>query len=233
MARNCDIAIKIGTGALTVPAFTLRDSPLVLVPALRDYEIQEYPESPVAEISPKTTKKPYTYALGMLYHGATQAANAVITAWFETLFTTTSGVMVPYSLEIHNYYKKEKIVGYASALAVDGFGFATDTDAVGFTLNVYVPDPTACDYSMPAHRMTATVVSATRIDLAVNAGGQPFSAVTFETSATGTSGWSTVYSGANTTFSHTGLTAATDYYYRVKLDAGAYSYTVKATTLAS
>lgn len=233
MARNCDIAIKIGTGALFVPSFTLRESPFVAAPSLRDYEVQEYPESPVAEILLKTVKKPYTYALGLLCHGDPQSANLAINTFFESLFTTTSGVMAPNLLEVHNYYKKEKIVGYASGLSVENFGFDAATDAVGFILNVYVPDPTACDYNMPSHRITATPVSASRIDLAVNAGGQSFTAVTMESSANGLTGWASVYSGANLTFSHTGLSAATDYYYRAKLDAGGYSYTVKAATLAA
>ena len=231
MARKCDIGIKVGTGVLTDLPFVLVESPLVLSPLLREYETQEYPESSAAEILLKTSRRPFTYDMKLLYYGDSQSANLAIKTFVDNLFTATGDSLVPKSLEIYNYYKKEKIVGYCTGVQSYGFGSDVNSDVVGLDISIYVPDPNVCDFNMPANRISGTVISSMRIDLVVNTGGMDFTNVTIETSATGTSGWSGIYTGSNLTFSHVGLDSDTDYYYRTKTDSGAYSYTIKLKTL--
>lgn len=63
---------------------------------------------------------------------------------------------------------------------------------------------------------TATAASATQIDLAWVAPAGGATNYILERSANGTSGWAQIYSNTTASYSNTGLTTATQYFYRVK-----------------
>ena len=83
---------------------------------------------------------------------------------------------------------------------------------------------------------TATAFSSSRIDLSWVTGAGTPTATNFELdwSANGSSGWTNIYSGSNTTYSHTGLSSSTQYFYRVRGQVTDYSgyATANATTQA-
>lgn len=80
--------------------------------------------------------------------------------------------------------------------------------------------------------LTATAISDTQINVAI---GSVTNGVTYkiEWSATGTGGWTEIYSGAAGTYNHTGLTASTAYYYRGHVEASGYTNSGYATANAT
>lgn len=104
-------------------------------------------------------------------------------------------------------------------------------------LNSGIPGPwsTADTYTLPAQVANLAAVSGgqTQIDLTWDAVASA-TGYSVERSANGTTGWAEVGTPSTPAFSDTGLTAATQYFYRVRAvnpgGYGAYSTTANATT---
>jgi hypothetical protein len=108
------------------------------------------------------------------------------------------------------------------------------TATVSYSESATIP---AVKPSAPA--LTATTSSASAISLswtAPNNGGSTITGYTLQRSTSSTSGFTTIYTGTGRTFSSTGLTRATTYYYRVlatnSVGSSSYSTVRSATTLA-
>ena len=228
MGRACDILFRIGTGEVTDYGFHLNESPLQVSAPLREYETQEYPETSTPEILLKTVKKPYEHEVKLVYYGGTGNFNAAMKTFWDSMFTATGDVLVPNEVEIYNYLKLEKIVGYPKELRAEKWGFDTVSDTVLFSLVFYVSDPALCDHDLSPIRIATVLSSATKVDVTVDTGGTEFTAVTIERSED-LDTWTAVYSGPNKTYQDTVSTSKT-YYYRAKTNAEGYSYITKITT---
>jgi hypothetical protein len=79
---------------------------------------------------------------------------------------------------------------------------------------------------------TATAAGSTQINLAWSAVTNATS-YTLDWSANGTTGWTNVYTGSGVSTSHTGLTASTTYYYRVKATASGFTDSAYANSNAT
>lgn len=147
VTRDCHIGIRINSGTevnlVDEYGFHLIESPSMVVPTVRDYDIQEYPDSAEAEIDPRTTMAPFDYTLSLVYFGDESSANAIIKSFFDSLFTTETGsdILTALPIEVKNYWKGVKMNGYAKTW--DGTSYAIDGEnaAIGFDFTIYVSNP--------------------------------------------------------------------------------------------
>lgn len=150
MARECKIRIKIGNGsiqeAVTAWGLYLMKSDDTIVAPIKDYEIQEFPESAKPEVYPYTTLKPFDYTCTLLCLGELTQVNATVKAFFDSLFTITSGVDLRQALEVtlYNDYKGVRVSGYVKP--IEGKGYYPhlveyEKGAYVFDFVLYVADP--------------------------------------------------------------------------------------------
>jgi hypothetical protein len=175
MNRNCAVDIIIGSGEtenlLSDYGFELTESPFIIYPETRGYEMQEYPESAAPEMLAKTTQKPFDYPIGLVYSGDKRAANGVINSFFASMFSATGDVLTPVLVEIRNYFKKEMVQGYAKRLGDFKTGFDASGDTVGFTFTLYVNYPTSCNFEIPSIRVYKSASTSSSITVGVDTGG--------------------------------------------------------------
>lgn len=235
MNRECAVDMIIGSGEtvniLSEYGFELVESPMIIYPETRDYEIQEYPEEATPEVLAKTVKKPFDYPITFVYTGDKRAANGVINSFYGSLFSDTGDILTPNLVEIRNYLKKEMVKGYAKRISDIKAGFDTAGDAVMFTLTLFVNNPTICDHDIPSIRVYKSASTSSSITVGVETGGLTFTSVTIEFRADEEDDWTVLYTGANLTYPHTGLTKDTEYFYRAKTNASKYSLTSNFKTL--
>lgn len=118
MARECKIRIQIGTGSIidakTTYGIHLIDSDDIIIPPVKDYEVQRYPESAAEEIHPYTTYEPFDYKCTLLLIGSLTTVNASIRTFYDAMFTITSGVDLRQAnvITLYNDYKGVKVTGY-------------------------------------------------------------------------------------------------------------------------
>lgn len=118
MARECKIRIQIGTGAIQEAVTTwglyLIDSDDIILPPVKEYEKQIFPESAAAEIHPYTTLEPFEYKCTLLCFGTLSTLNAAIKTFYDSLFTITTGVDLRQAkaITLYNDYKGMKVTGY-------------------------------------------------------------------------------------------------------------------------
>lgn len=107
------------------------------------------------------------------------------------------------------------------------YTFTTASSAAGVVALVYWRAP----FTPPPASLTPTVISATEIDLSW-AAVTGATAYTLDYSLDGATGWTNIYSGALTSFAHTGLSPTTAYFYRVSAtdSAGTSTYTTANAT---
>lgn len=148
--RNCDIEIKIGTAdkisLVQAYDFHLIESPARIVPPIRDYEKQQYPESSTPEIDARTIIQPFDYKISLGYWGKEENANGNIRAFFNSLFKSDdtvadSEIMVAEEIELFNNYKGVKMKGYAKKWDEKTYTIEGENGLVLFDFILYVNDP--------------------------------------------------------------------------------------------
>jgi hypothetical protein len=150
MARDCKIFVQIDDGDIvdveSVIGLYLIDSDDTVVAPVKDYEVQEYPESAAAEIYPHTTKKPFDYTCKMLAFGELPDVNTTVSNFYDSLLGITEGVDLRQAkkVTIYNEYKGVKVSGYAKTLSgTDYYPNLTkyENGAFIFDFVLYIADP--------------------------------------------------------------------------------------------
>ena len=150
MSRTCKIRIQINGGTIkeasTEWGFHLIESDNTIVPPIRDYPIQEYPESANAEIYPHTTLKPFDYKCKLLCLGALTTINQTVKGFYDSLFTITTGQDLRQALPItlYNDYKGVKLTGYVKSVeAGDYYPEISEVEKGAYTFDfiLYIADP--------------------------------------------------------------------------------------------
>lgn len=146
--RDCHIGLIIGSSQTEVNLVETHDihlleSPDMNVAPIRDYDVQEYPESAEAEMDPRTTLKPFEYKMSLGYFGDEITANTKIQTFFNSLFTKTSGsdIMTAVPLQVKNYWKGMKMTGYAKKWDGKTYSIQGESALVAFDFTIYVNDP--------------------------------------------------------------------------------------------
>lgn len=146
--RACHIGMIIGNSANEVNlvdeyGFHLLESPNFTVAPIRDYDIQEYPDSAEAEMDKRTTLKPFEYKLSLGYFGDEITANSTIQSFFNSLFSHAPGsdIMTALPLQVKNYWKGMKMTGYAKKWDGKTYSIQGEAALVAFDLTIYVNDP--------------------------------------------------------------------------------------------
>lgn len=146
--RACHIGMIIGSSNTEVNlvdeyGFHLLESPNFTVAPIRDYDIQEYPDSAEAEMDKRTTMKPFDYKLSLGYFGDEITANSTIQSFFNSLFSHTPGsdIMIALPLQVKNYWKRMKMTGYAKEWDGKTYSIQGEAALVAFDFTIYVNDP--------------------------------------------------------------------------------------------
>ena len=152
--RDCHIGLIIGSSTTEVNlvdeyGFHLLESPNFTVAPIRDYDIQEYPDSAEAEMDTRTTLKPFEYKLSLGYFGDEITANSAIQTFINSLFSTeqdsdsteVSDIMTALPLQVKNYWKGMKMTGYAKKWDGKTYSIQGEAALVAFDLTIYVNDP--------------------------------------------------------------------------------------------
>lgn len=146
--RACHIGMIIGNSANEVNlvdeyGFHLLESPNFTVAPIRDYDIQEYPDSAEAEMDKRTTLKPFEYKLSLGYFGDEITANSTIQSFFNSLFSHAPGsdIITALPLQVKNYWKGMKMTGYAKKWDGKTYSIQGEAALVAFDLTIYVNDP--------------------------------------------------------------------------------------------
>lgn len=146
--RACHIGLIIGSSTTEVNlvdeyGFHLLESPNFTVAPIRDYDIQEYPDSAEAEMDKRTTLKPFEYKLSLGYFGDEITANSTIQSFFNSLFSHAPGsdIMTALPLQVKNYWKGMKMTGYAKKWDGKTYSIQGEAALVAFDLTIYVNDP--------------------------------------------------------------------------------------------
>lgn len=141
MPRTCTLSYRINGGALTECPFHLVKSDDRIIAPIRDYEVQEYPESPAAEIYPYASKKPFDYTVKLLAFGDEATVVATVRAFWDSMFS--GGTAYPVTLV--NYWKGTQVTGYPKSADPDSYYpklVEHESSAYIFDLTLYVADPT-------------------------------------------------------------------------------------------
>lgn len=141
MTRECKLSYRINGGALTVCPFHLVKSDDRIIAPIRDYEVQEYPESPAAEIYPYASKKPFDYTVKLLAFGDEATVVATVRAFWDSMFSGSTA----YPVTLVNYWKGTQVTGYPKSADPDSYYpklVEHESSAYIFDLTLYVADPT-------------------------------------------------------------------------------------------
>ena len=130
------------------------DSDKVTGAPSKGFESTSYPEEEGEHIIPKTTDAAFDYKAKFFIQATSlQNANAIITAFNNSLYTQESGsdVKTYKQVEFYNIYKRHKIVGYPSPIP-EAESFWRDpknvvTDVVVVEWNIRVNRPSLCDFN--------------------------------------------------------------------------------------
>ncbi len=141
MPRQCSLSYRINNGALTPCPFHLVKSDDRIIAPVREYEVQEYPESPAAEIYPYASKKPFDYTVKLLAFGDEATVVASVRAFWDSMFS--GGAAQPVTLV--NYWKGVQVTGYPKSAEPDSYYpmlIEYESSAYIFDLTLYIADPT-------------------------------------------------------------------------------------------
>ena len=150
MRRDCRIYIQIESGpvvdAESELGFHLVESDDIVIPPIKDYEMQKYPESAAAEIYPYTTLDPFDYTCTILSIGELDAVNASVCAFYDSLFEIQPGsdLRKAKPVTIYNEWKGIKVSGYAKTSPAKGNHpniVAYEQGAYLFEFVIFVSDP--------------------------------------------------------------------------------------------
>lgn len=146
--RDCHVGLIIGTSETEINLVEdldihLLESPDMTMPPIRDYDIQEYPDSAEAEMDTRTTLKPFEYKMSLGYFGDETTANSKIQEFFNSLFTASQGsdILTALPLQVKNYWKGMKMTGYAKQWDGKTYSIQGEAALVVFDFTVYVKDP--------------------------------------------------------------------------------------------
>lgn len=146
--RDCHVGLIIGTSETEINLVEdldihLLESPDMTMPPIRDYDIQEYPDSAEAEMDTRTTLKPFEYKMSLGYFGDEATANSKIQEFFNSLFTASqsSDILTALPLQVKNYWKGMKMTGYAKQWDGKTYSIQGEAALVVFDFTVYVKDP--------------------------------------------------------------------------------------------
>lgn len=143
MPRQCSLSYRINYGALTECPFHLVKSDDRIIAPVREYEVQEYPESPAAEIYPYASKKPFDYTVKLLAFGDEATVVAAVRAFWESLFASDG--VTAYPVTLVNYWKGVQVTGYPKSAEPDSYYpilIEYESSAYIFDLTLYIADPT-------------------------------------------------------------------------------------------
>lgn len=141
MPRQCSLSYRINNGTLTECPFHLVKSDDRIIAPVREYEVQEYPESPAAEIYPYASKKPFDYTVKLLAFGDEATVVAAVRAFWDSMFS--GGIAQPVTLV--NYWKGVQVTGYPKSAEPDSYYpmlIEYESSAYIFDLTLYIADPT-------------------------------------------------------------------------------------------
>ena len=143
MSRTCNLSYRINNGSLTPCPFHLVKSDDRIIAPVREYEVQEYPESPAAEIYPYASKKPFDYTVKLLAFGDEATVVAAVRAFWESLFASDG--VTAYPVTLVNYWKGVQVTGYPKSAEPDSYYpilIEYESSAYIFDLTLYIADPT-------------------------------------------------------------------------------------------
>lgn len=150
MPRTCNLSYRIENGSIIDIAqhgFYLVGSDDRVLPPIRDYEKQEYPEYSAAEIYPYAAEMPFEYTVKLLAFGSDASVNATVRSFWDSLFDTSdrSVARKAYPITLFNYWKGVQVTGYPKSADPDKYYPAMveyESSAYVFDLVLYVADPT-------------------------------------------------------------------------------------------
>lgn len=148
MARECKLSYRINGGTLTdisTHGFHLVKSDDRITAPIKEYEVQEYPETAAVEIYPYTTKAPFDYEVTLLALGEFDQVNASVAAFVDSLFSASGDLLQALPITLYNYWKGVQVTGYLkSSEPTEHRPKLTkyEQSAYVFTLVFYVADPT-------------------------------------------------------------------------------------------
>lgn len=125
-----------------MPFHLVKSDDRILAP-IREYEVQEYPESPAAEIYTYASKKPFDYTVKLLAFGDEATVVASVRAFWESLFAPDGYTAYPVTLV--NYWKGVQLTGYPKSAEPDSYYpmlIEYESSAYIFDLTLYIADPT-------------------------------------------------------------------------------------------
>lgn len=117
MSRTCNLSYRINNGSvidIATHGFHLVKSDDRVVPPIREYEKQEYPEYAAAEIYPYAAEVPFEYTVKLLVFGSDASVNASVREFWDSLFETSGRTVArkAYPVTLFNYWKGVQVTGY-------------------------------------------------------------------------------------------------------------------------
>lgn len=153
MARKCDIEISVWDKKLNewgdrrslvefYDFHLLKSDPRITAP-IRDYEVQEYPETSEAEIDNRTTLKPFDYKMTIGCWGNEETINKRIREFFDSFFEKypDSDVMDAKRVMLYNNYKNVKMEGYLKPWNEKTYTLENENGLVVFDMEIFVDKP--------------------------------------------------------------------------------------------
>jgi hypothetical protein len=127
------------------------ESPDIIIPGLREYETEVYPEHDGVIIYPYTTHEAFEYTCKFLYMGTLeQLNNSIWHLWNELFDTYTAETKRAKETTLYNDYKAVKVVGYPQAMTGEDFKQLDPNGLWETNFTIYVADPSKCVWSSTA-----------------------------------------------------------------------------------
>lgn len=113
---------------------------------IRNYEVQEYPETTAVDIYPVTKFEPFDYTVKLCCVAkGSDDVNSVIQQLQSLFLTPSGGMMRANVISIYDDYRHTKMVGYYKSIASTEFGRTESESFLYFDLTIYVSDPSKCE----------------------------------------------------------------------------------------
>jgi hypothetical protein len=148
MPRQCKLTYSIsGEDAVDISThgFYLVKSDNTVIPPMRKYEEQSYPEHAASEIYPYTSYEGFDYSCTLLAIGAHDEVVSKVKEFWDSLFDKASEPYQAHPVTLFNYWKGVQVSGYAlSAQAESSYPKLTEYEKSAFLFNfvIRVSDPT-------------------------------------------------------------------------------------------
>jgi hypothetical protein len=148
MPRQCKLTYSI-SGAdpidISTHGFYLVKSDDRVIPPIKKYEEQSYPEHAASEIYPYTSYEGFDYSCTLLAVGEYNEVVPKVKAFWDSLFDKTEEPYHAHQITLFNYWKGVKVSGYAmSAEAESSHPRLVEYEKSAFLFNfvIRVSDPT-------------------------------------------------------------------------------------------